>query len=151
MRSSRLPPLLLALLAPPTALFAQQRDPVPAAEPPTARERIRQTLGIEFSVTLSKIRRSIVRTSTPFGFAVRSVAVDSLAAQAGLTAGVVVLSVDGKPIRELADLATALQAAQPGQQLVLACQRRKANPRRGDRQPWEAVTIAITLPGAAPK
>jgi S1-C subfamily serine protease len=86
-----------------SAVAAQ--DP-PAVPPPgvqpspeqTAATQIEQQLGVKFAVTTSKIRRRMIRTDTPWGIAIRSVAEGSVAAKVGLERGTIVLAVDGKPL-----------------------------------------------------
>lgn len=125
---------------------AAPQAPAQAPQPPQPRQLIRADLGIDFAVITSKLRRNMIRTSTPYGFAVRSVAKDSLADKAGIARGTIVLEVDGKPLREVAELAKALQQAAPGQKLVLKCSRRKANAGLLDRKPWEDFEAALVLP-----
>jgi S1-C subfamily serine protease len=139
-------PFALTMLS--ALLAAQNPAPTtpatPPSPPPTAK-----SLGITFAEWSSKLRRALVRTTTPYGFAVRAVAKDSPAAAAGLRRGVVVLEVDGKPLQQLADLDNALRAAKPGQTLRLTCARRRANRKLLDRQPWETMTIELVVPAVA--
>jgi S1-C subfamily serine protease len=114
------------------------------AEPPP---RIQGDLGIRFAVTTSKLRRAMVRTTTPYGFAVRSVVQGSLADQAGIARGTVVLTVDGTPLREVAELEAVLAKSVPGQKLVLKCSRHKPNAALLDRHPWEDFEVTLVLPG----
>lgn len=122
-----------------SALLAQGQP----AEPPS---RIQSELGIEFAVKTSKLRRSIIRTTTPYGFAVRSVEQGSLADRAGLTRGGIVLTVDGTPLREVSELEAVLAKAAPGQKIVLKCSRHKKNARLLDRHPWEDFEVTLVLP-----
>lgn len=135
-------PLLFVLLAAAGVAVAQE-EPVQKTTPQL---RSADILGLEFAETSSKIRRAIIRTKTPYGFAVRAVTEGSLAAKAGIEKGTVVLEVNGQPLRELADLEAALQKAPSGAKLVLLCASRKPDARLGDRQPWVEREVEIELP-----
>ena len=131
-----------------SALCAQNAAVERPQDPVDPQQRIKRDVGIEFAVKTSKLRRALIRTSTPFGFAVRKVAKDSLAEQAGVTPGTIVLTVDGTPLREVKDLEDVLAKAAPGQKLVLKCSRRKANVNLLDRHPWEDFEVTLVLPAA---
>jgi hypothetical protein len=88
----------------------------------------------------------MIRTETPWGFAIRSVAEGSLAAKGGLERGTIVLAVDGKPLRELDVLDEVLRSKKPGEVVKLACARRKRPAKLLDRHPWEDVVVEIRLP-----
>ena len=132
-----------------SALLAQNAPVERPQDPVDAQQRIKSDLGIEFAVKTSKLRRAIVRTTTPYGFAVRSVEKGSLADAAGVAPGTIVLTVDGAPLREVADLETVLAKAAPGQKVVLQCSRRKKPVNLLDRHPWEDFEVTLVVPGAA--
>ncbi|MFO1077212.1 MAG: PDZ domain-containing protein [Planctomycetota bacterium] len=151
MKSLRVAVRVLALsflccALPTSPVTAQERTDAPAVQPAQAKSRAADVLGVEFAVRSSKLRRAIIRTRTPWGFAVKAVRKDSLAAAAGLAKGDVVLEVDGAPLREVEELEKVLAGAAPGQKLVLKCSRRKAKTRWLDRHPWIELTIEIVLP-----
>lgn len=144
---------------------ASAQEPRPAPKPParapsevpgespsdsstTPRQRIREVLGLEVSVAMSKLRRAAIGTRTPYGFSVRSVAADSVAAAAGLKRGDVVLEIDGAPWRDVAALGVLLGKLKPGEKVVLQGARRKAGTTLLDRHPWEDFRIELTLPAA---
>ncbi|MCA8950785.1 MAG: PDZ domain-containing protein [Planctomycetes bacterium] len=136
------------------ALGTAAQEAAPESEPATATSpsqppRTAADLGIEFAVLASKIRRSIISTDTPYGFAVAKVAKGSLAADAGIAHGTIVLEVDGVPLREVDELDAVLAEAEPGQKVTLLCSSRKKVRRLFDRKPWVEKKVVITLPGAA--
>lgn len=140
----------IAILAGLLYVLPAQADPSPVppqAASRSAASRIRADLGIDFAVATSKLRRSIIRTRTPYGFSVRAVVKDSVADLAGIARGTVVLEVDGKPLREVAELAQVLEHGKPGQKLMLQCARRKDRITWRDRNPWEEFQAEITLAG----
>lgn len=108
--------------------------------------RIKDQLGVQFAVVTSKLRRAMIRTTTPYGFSVQKVTKDSVADQAGITPGTIVLTVDGTPLREVADLEAVLAKAAPGQKLVLKCSRHKKPFVLADRHPWEDFEVTLVLP-----
>jgi membrane-associated protease RseP (regulator of RpoE activity) len=145
-----LPRAALSLLLGST-LLAQSAPTERPQDPPEPPSRVQTDLGIEFAVKTSKLRRAMIRTTTPYGFAVRAVAKGSLADLAGLTKGAIVLTVDGAPLREVADLEAVLAKAAPGQKVVLKCSRYKKNARLLDRHPWEDFEVTLVIPAAPRK
>jgi len=131
------------LLVPAVAQDTKTKPAKPAQE--TAVHLIERKLGLKFSIFWSKVRRNIVSTDTPWGFAIRSVKKGGLAARNGLKRGVIVLEIDGKPFREINELAKVLRTKKPGDVIVLDCARRKARRRLFDRKPWEDVVIKLKL------
>ena len=129
------------------------QDPVvtvPAANKPDAPSRAKAQLGLEFSVVASKLRRWIIRTKTPHGFAVRTVAPGSLADQASIKPGTIILEVDGQPFREAGELEAVLGKAKPGQVIELLCSDRKKPRRLLDRNPWVQRKVELVLPKPSP-
>jgi len=106
-----------------------------------------QKLGIQFAELSSKIRRSIISTKTPYGFAVRSVTKGSLADKAGIKKGTILLEVDGKPLKQVAQLEAVLKNAKPGQKITCKCSERTKR-RRFGRSPWTQRDIKLVLPKA---
>ncbi len=109
------------------------------------KEVIRESTGITFSVLASLLRRRIIRTRTPYGFAIKRVAKDSPAAKAGLKRGDVVLEWDGKPLRKTSELARWIQALPCDAQVKLRYARRKRPIRLGSRKPWETREAVIKI------
>lgn len=124
-----------------------QQQEQQAAQP----SRAEQQLGVEFAVAQSKIRRAIIRTKTPYGFAVKDVAKGSLAEQAGLAKGTIVLEVNGKPFEQVAELEAVLAKAKPGEKIELLTAARKSKRRLLDRKPWVEKKVEIRLPKPDPK
>lgn len=136
--------LLSGLVAP--AVPAQEVD----SRPPTDSELIEQRLGIRFAVLSSKIRRRLIRTQTPYGFAVRTVRSGSPAARHGMRPGTVVLEVEGRPLRQVRDLARVLRGKRGGGTVTLRCSQRKIPRRLFDRKPWRDFTVRIALAAETP-
>lgn len=111
---------------------------------------VQNVLGLRFSILTSKLRRSIVSTSTPYGFSIRGVTAGSLAQAAGLRRGTIVLEVDHVPLREVAQLERVLKEAVPGQRIVLTCAERSLARALRQRSPWISREVEIVLPGGAP-
>lgn len=117
--------------------------PVPVDPEKRAAQSIQKNLGVEFSVLESKLRRSIIRTKTPYGFKIKSIQAKSVAATAGWQAGDVLLEWNGVPIKNLSDLDDGLQKA--GDTATFKLARYKKNQPAMSRQPWEDVEGKIKL------
>lgn len=145
--------LLLAIACPsqqPPAAKPSSKPKVPAADQKHegSHPLTNQKLGMQFAELSSKVRRSIIRTKTPYGFAVRSVTKGSLADLAGIKKGTVVLEVDGKPLRQVAQLEAVLKKAKPGQKITCKCSDRTKK-RRLFRSPWTQRDVRLQLPAKA--
>ena len=136
MSRSPLPALGLLVLLP--ALLAAQ-----TTTRPDAATTIRDRLGLEFAVASSILRRNLVSSDDPHGFAIASVAKGSPADLAALAPGQVVMKIDGQPFRALSDLAAALLRPGAARALRLECARRKPEPKLLDRRPWEEFTLDL--------
>lgn len=143
-------PVLLAILG--AVLVSGSSTPAqtdtPPPEAPRSHPITHEKLGIEFAVASSKLRRSIIRTKTPYGFAVRAVTKGSLAEAAGIRKGTIVLEIDGRPFEEVGEIEAVLEKAAPGRKIVLLCADRKKKRRLLDRKPWVQREVELELPAA---
>jgi serine protease Do len=136
---------LLALAAPPDDASLRER----LAKDRAAVAAVRDAIGVELAVTESYVRRSIIRTRTPYGFKVRSVARHGIAARAGLEPGHILMEWDGKPIESVAKLLEWIRGTKRGTEVTVSAARRKRRASLFDRQPWETVEVTIVLPKRA--
>lgn len=113
--------------------------PKPRDRERLAAEAIQKSLGVEFAVLESKLLRSITSTKTPYGFKVRDVERDSLAANAGWKPGDVLLEWRGRPIRQLEDLDSAMQKAPVTEAAQFKLARHRKDASALSRQPWEYI------------
>ena len=141
-------PLVLAL-----PLWAQAES----RTSPSPAHVVADRLGLEFAVFASQLRRNVVSSADPHGFAIARVLPGSPADLASLRAGQVVMKIDGKPFRELRDLEAAILALPLDAPLRLGCSRPKATTSLLDRRPWEDFEISllpaqelVPAPGAPP-
>jgi len=149
----RLACCLLALAVTCVAQQSEAKKPAPKPSAPAAAPKqdanahplAAKALGIQFAVLSSKVRRSIIRTKSPYGFAVRKVAKGSLAAAAGIKKGTIILKIDGKPFRQVAELETVLKAAKPGQVISVDCSDRKKKAKLFGRR-WDHRVVKLVLP-----
>ncbi len=112
--------------------------PDAAADPEqAAASAIHKSLGVGFAVVESKIRRSIIRTRTPYGFKVSKVEKDSLAARAGWKEGDVLLEWNGQPVKALVELDRAIKKAKRGEPARFKLARYKKDSSIWSRQPWQ--------------
>ncbi len=112
----------------------------PLADPEqAAASAIQKSLGVEFAVAESKLRRSIIRTKTPYGFKMSKVEKDSPAAAAGWKDGDVLLEWNGQPIKTLTDFDTAIKKLKKGEAGKFKLARLKKDEPILSRQPWEYV------------
>jgi S1-C subfamily serine protease len=109
-----------------------------------AARAIKKSLGIEFAILESKIRRSITSTNTPYGFKIREVEKDSAAAKAGWKEGDILLEWNGQPLRQLDELETAIQKSRAGEAIKVKLARYKKDAPALWRQPWEYIDGTIT-------
>ena len=146
--------LVAALVSFPSLPYlAADSPPTPSKETPStdgdetkkSKNVIRESTGITFSVLGSLLRCNIIRTRTPYGFAIRRVAKDSPAAKAGLKRGDVVLEWDGKPLRKTSELARWIEALPDDAQVRVRYARRKRPIRLGSRKPWETRAAVIKV------
>ncbi len=108
-----------------------------------ARPAVREALGVDLKVTESHIRRSVIRTRTPYGFLIRGVDEGSIAALAGLKVGDVLLEWSGKPVRSIAELLEWVKAAKPDESIQVRVSRKKARVRLHDRHPWQEIDLTV--------
>ena len=128
------------------------RTPAPnAVRSENAQSYVRTHLGIELSVTESRIRRRMISTRTPFGFLIAGVEPHSPAARAGLRRGDILLEWEGVPIREVEDLADHVRTvrAEAGSAAVRYGRKRENVPLTFPAtDPWETRQTRIR-PAAA--
>jgi membrane-associated protease RseP (regulator of RpoE activity) len=130
------------LVVPPTG-------PAQAADPEReAAAAVRRALGVEFNVLESKVRRSIIRTATPYGLKIGTVDKDSPAARAGWQAGDILLEWNAQPVRSLTQLRDALATNGAAAPFKLA--RYKKDVSVWSRQPWQYVEGKVGANGAGP-
>ncbi len=124
--------------------LAARIDP-PADPEQMAASAIHKSLGVEFAVAESKIRRSIIRTKTPYGFKMSKVEKDSPAATAGWKEGDVLLEWNSQPIKALTDLDTAITKLKKGEAGKFKLARLKKDEPIWSRQPWQHVEGQVVL------
>lgn len=141
--------LLLLIVLPQAALLAQSesRPTTRSSRPPepavSETERVQAATGLTFAVLESKIRRNLIRTSTPYGFKIKRVSAGSPADRAGLEPGWLLMMVDGKPIREVGDIDRLLWSIDAGGKAELQCERKaKGGPRR---HPWVSSRATLVV------
>jgi S1-C subfamily serine protease len=110
----------------------------------TAAAAIKQSLGVDFAVLESKVRRSIISTKTPYGFKIAQVEKDSKAAKAGWKDGDILLEWNEQPVRQLAELEAALKKSKAGDAVKFKLARYKKNEPALSRQPWEYIEGNMT-------
>lgn len=121
-------------------LGTQNDGPAPPVDPEQAAAgAIRKALGVEFAVLESLIRRSIIRTKTPYGLKLNKVDRDSPAARVGWKAGDILLEWDGQPVKTLVQLDSALKQAKSGATARFKLARLKKDEPIWSRQPWQSV------------
>ncbi len=118
---------------------------IPRPKPDVA---VRETIGLEFAVVESKIRRRMIRTDSPYGFKISKVVDGSVASQLGLKRGNLLMEWDGKPVREVAELAKWIRARKPGDVVKIRVSRRKRGVSILSRKPWESVVLDWKVPAA---
>jgi len=128
------------------------RTPAPnAVQSDDAPSYVRTHLGIELSVTQSRIRRRMISTRTPHGFLIAGVEPHSPAARAGLERGDILLEWEGVPIREVEDLVDHVRKvrAEAGSAAVRYARKRENAPLTFPAtDPWETRQTRIR-PAAA--
>lgn len=134
--------LIVSSVAPGWIVDEPQPKPDPEQQAATA---IKESLGVEFSVLESKIRRSIIRTKTPYGFKISKVEKDSVADKAGWKAGDILLEFNEKPLKTLGDLNNGIQKARADGSGKYKLSRYKKNVPITSRQPWETVEGKVTM------
>jgi C-terminal processing protease CtpA/Prc len=102
----------------------------------SAASAIHKSLGVEFAVLESRIRRSIIRTRTPYGFKISKVEKGSPAARAGWKEGDVLLEWNHQPVKTLVGLASAIKEARSGASARFKLARLKKDEPIWSRQPW---------------
>ena len=132
---------LVCLIAPPSE---------PASKRSLAKDRaaapaVRESIGADLKVTESYVRRSIIRTKTPYGFLIRKVDRDSPAARAGLKSGDILMKWDGRPVKSVEELLEWIRAAKSGETIVVQIARKKTKVGIWSRHPWEDLELRIKL------
>lgn len=112
----------------------------------THSEKVHRLTGLQFSVLESRIRRSIISTSTPYGLKIRAVDADSPAAGAELKRGDILMRWDGKPIRNVSDIHDWILAAEPADLVDVEFSRLNRNVPIWSRHPWRSLEATIELP-----
>jgi S1-C subfamily serine protease len=136
-------PLVLGLMFAPN--HANGARPQESPEPvQRAAAAIKKSLGVEFSILESQIRRSVTSTKTPYGFKIREVEKNSTAAKAGWKEGDILLEWNGQPVRQLDELETAIQKSNAGGGIKVKLARYKKDAPALSRQPWVYIDGSIT-------
>lgn len=117
----------------------------PANPEQQAAQAIQKQLGVEFAVAESKIRRSIIRTKTPYGFKIKSIEPNSTASQAGWQVDDILMEWNATPIKNLTDLEEGLKKSAGDATANYKLSRYKKNQPALSRQPWEDVAGKIKL------
>jgi len=114
-----------------TAVGAERPDP--QSDPTGYVEAI---TGMNFDVEQSKARRSMISTTTPYGFVVAAVRADSPAAAAGIEPGDIVLKWNGEPIVQVADLALWIDDGEESAEVKVEFSRLRKDVTLFSRRPW---------------
>lgn len=123
-----------------------QAQPAGARDPEQqAGDTIHQVLGVKFAIAESKLRRSIIRTKTPYGFKISHVEKDSRTARAGWKEGDILLEWNGQPLKTLTEMNTALQKAKQGEAVKFKLARYKEGAPMWSRQPWEYLEDKLVV------
>lgn len=117
----------------------------PAAGESDVRKDVQRLTGLDFSVLLSRIQRSITSTDTPYGLRISAVEPGSPAAEAGLLPGDVLLRWNGQPIRELDQIRSLILADEPGDLVELSLARRRESASIWSRRPWSEFDVSLAL------
>lgn len=107
--------------------------------------KITAETGLTFSVLGSLVRRSIISTDSPYGFAVKSVRAGSRGDRAGISRGDILLKWDGRPIRTLETLWEWIGEEESGAEVSIETARRKPTRSILDRHPWETHDLQIRV------
>src|SRR5262245_4767376 len=132
--------LSLVMTGPAAAMAHPQENPEQKAA--TA---IKKSLGVEFNVAESKLRRTIIRTTTPYGFKLGTVDKNSLADKAGWKDGDIILEWNEQPLKTLTDLNDGVQKSKGDVPGKFKLARYKKNVPIWSRQPWEYVEGKIEI------
>ena len=137
--------LCASLVAAFSVVYLLEQPPPARIDPEQqAAQSIQKQLGVEFSITESKIRRWIIRTKTPYGFKIKKVVANSKAAQADWRVGDVLMEWNEAPIKNLVDLEDGLKKAHEADNAKFKLSRYKNEPWRS-RQPWKDIDSVIKL------
>jgi len=124
---------------------ADDRPDAPPSPEVKAARAIQESLGVEFAVLESKIRRAIIPTKTPYGFKISGVKKDSPAANAGWEEGDILLEWNGEPIKKLTSLNEAVSKAEPREKAKFKIARYRTGVSLLSRQPWDYIEDEIVL------
>ena len=111
----------------------------------TAAQSIHKSLGIEFAIRESKLRRSITRTKTPYGFIISKVEKNSPAARAGWKERDILLEWNNQPIKSLVELDNTIRKAGNENPAKFKIARLKKDVSIWSRQPWLTVEGQLAL------
>lgn len=92
--------------------------------------------GMNFDEAQSKARRSMISTSSPYGFVVAAVRADSPAAAAGIEPGDIVMKWNGEPIVQVADLALWIDDGEDSAEAKVQFSRLRKDVTLFSRRPW---------------
>lgn len=107
-------------------------------------DQIHLLLGARPAVVSSYIRRSIISTKTPYGFALYDIKKGSIADKAGFKNGDILMKWDNKPVKTAGELLKWIQGAKKDGAVQFELSRRKKDG-LFSRNPWETVTGQLKM------